>query len=385
MRKGYIISLILIITLALVFIFTNSNDSKFIEQDGVLLALRVDGEETKTFPTSGRYYVSVNCSNAHGEYIYDQESSSWKLALDSITDDATCSIDFSSDVKTLKQTVEDSKKLITLNTTAQTGVVNEGVAGFRYVGKEPNNYIWFNDELWRIVGSIPTKVDDNGTEQNLIKIVRNNSIGGVAWRPSGNSTPWNTTGIYEVLNSYYYGKKNATTAKDAATGNTSLCYQYSTTIMSNCDYRGVGIDPNGYYGRMIQEVYWNTGSTAVNGTPIATYNSEITERLYKGKVGMINLSDFGFASGLAASVTARPAVNAYNTLVQSNANWIITESYEWTITRNGTNAVAIYETHVPTAVAINNAWSVRPVVHIPGSIYIISGDGTMLNPYKISM
>ena len=29
-------------------------------------------------------------------------------------------------------------------------------AGYRYQGENPNNYVWFNNEMWRIIGSIPT-------------------------------------------------------------------------------------------------------------------------------------------------------------------------------------------------------------------------------------
>ena len=36
-------------------------------------------------------------------------------------------------------------------------------AGYRYEGGKPNNYIWFNNELWRIIGSVPTKIDNGAS------------------------------------------------------------------------------------------------------------------------------------------------------------------------------------------------------------------------------
>ena len=42
-------------------------------------------------------------------------------------------------------------------------VVNEN--GYRYEGKNQNNYIWFNNELWRIIG-----VFDEASHLSLIHI-----------------------------------------------------------------------------------------------------------------------------------------------------------------------------------------------------------------------
>ena len=47
---------------------------------------------------------------------------------------------------------------------------------FRYAGKDPNNYITFNDETWRIIGLVNVMTEENKVEQR-VKIVKNESIG----------------------------------------------------------------------------------------------------------------------------------------------------------------------------------------------------------------
>jgi len=47
--------------------------------------------------------------------------------------------------------------------------------GYRYSGNTPSNYIWFNNEMWRIIGSLPTTTPENSSV-NLVKIIRNETI-----------------------------------------------------------------------------------------------------------------------------------------------------------------------------------------------------------------
>ena len=51
---------------------------------------------------------------------------------------------------------------------------------YRYIGANPNNYVKFNDELWRIIGVFDTD-DGTGKVEKRMKIIRNESIGDYAW------------------------------------------------------------------------------------------------------------------------------------------------------------------------------------------------------------
>ena len=65
---------------------------------------------------------------------------------------------------------------------------------YTYKGANPNNYITFNNETWRIIS-----VDLSG----LIKIMRNESTGNRAFDSGNNSNAWETSDIKSYLNDTY--------------------------------------------------------------------------------------------------------------------------------------------------------------------------------------
>ena len=62
---------------------------------------------------------------------------------------------------------------------------------YRYIGANPNNYVKFNDELWRIIGVFDVD-DGTGKIEKRMKIIRNESIGDYSW---DNSTTKSSLGI----------------------------------------------------------------------------------------------------------------------------------------------------------------------------------------------
>ena len=69
----------------------------------------------------------------------------------------------------------------------------------RYYGASPNNYVSFNNELWRIIEVIDGK----------IKIIKNENIGKYAWASNG-SNNWNNASLKSYLNEDYYNSINST-------------------------------------------------------------------------------------------------------------------------------------------------------------------------------
>jgi len=73
--------------------------------------------------------------------------------------------------------------------------------GVRYEGKNPDNYVEYNGELWRIIGTF------NGSDMNLdpnkeyTKIARSTPIGNMAW-DTGGENDW----VKSTLNAYLNGE-----------------------------------------------------------------------------------------------------------------------------------------------------------------------------------
>ena len=244
-------------------------------------------------------------------------------------------------------------------------------AGYRYEGKKPNNYIWFNNEMWRIIGVIPTCTASGcTTKEDLVKIIRAESIGGLKWHTSSPNKIWSDQySLYQVLNSYYLTKGNAT--------GMSIC---TGTAAADCDYRVKGIDT--YYRNMIKDVYWNTGAGLQSETVAVTYGKEILTQNVGGKIGIMNASDYGYAT-----TTHTAALSSYGSY--ASTNWLYGQGYEWTITPLSSDSVnALRVTHsgvVSSYSAYSAGYAVRPSLYLDSSVYVVSGDGTESTPYQIAM
>ena len=73
----------------------------------------------------------------------------------------------------------------------------------RYMGANPNNYVRFNNELWRIIGVFDVASTYGGATEKRIKIIRDEPIGNMAW-DSGNVNDWTQASLQEYLNGDYY-------------------------------------------------------------------------------------------------------------------------------------------------------------------------------------
>ena len=58
----------------------------------------------------------------------------------------------------------------------------------RYVGANPNNYVSFNNELWRIIGVFNNIDDGTGKKETRLKIIRSEPIGNYGWDNKASGT-----------------------------------------------------------------------------------------------------------------------------------------------------------------------------------------------------
>ena len=264
-----------------------------------------------------------------------------------------------------------------LENVADSGTNSNGdtvTVGYRYEGKKPNNYIWFNNEMWRIIGVIPTCTASGcTTKEDLVKIIRAESIGGLKWHTSTPTYVWSDQySLYQVLNSYYLTKSNAT--------GDAIC---TGTVAADCDYRVKGIGETSYYGNMIKNVYWNSGKAAPGSTAAATYGNEMLTQDVGGKIGIMNASDYGYAT-----TTHTASLSSYKSY--TGTNWLFSQGFEWMIDpffSDGRYALFVENTGNMNynVTATLRGFSVRPVAYLDSSVYVISGDGSEGTPYQIAM
>ena len=266
--------------------------------------------------------------------------------------------------------------------TQGTGkVVNEN--GYRYEGKNPNNYIWFNNEYWRIIGVFDS-ASHGVSGKNLVKIIRAETLDGLAWHKS-NTNDWTASSLKLLLNGAYYNAQDGTSS--------GYCYGYSTTATANCDYTKRGIQ-SGYRG-MIASVTWHLGGYSSNSaTTDAFYGYERGTTVYSGRptsttgyIGLMYPSDYGY-SVLSSSCARTTNLGSYNSANCAGQSWLYGKGYEWTLTPFSSNSLSVFildnNGYVGTFYA-NSGYGSRPVLYLDASVYKIDGDGSLNNPYIVGM
>ena len=261
----------------------------------------------------------------------------------------------------------------------------ESHIGYRYEGKDPNNYIWFNNELWRIIGVFDS-TSHGVSGQNLVKIIRNDSIGALAWHKS-NTNDWTASNLMNLLNGAYLNSQNGTGGE--------YCYGYGYfSISSNCNYTETGI--NDAYRTMIENATWYLGGHSTHdATAESFYEYERGPSVYgerpttwEGLIGLMYPSDYGY-SVLASSCPRTRYLGSYNSPSCAGQSWIYGQGYEWTITPQSTSSDNVFDVGVDGPLSYyGNTYegqNARPVLYLDPNVYVIDGDGSITDPYIIGM
>ena len=378
MKKKIIIISFIFCLIISVFIITNNKKDKSFIVDGIKYSTTLNGSYVSSFPTKGNYEVTVECENAKGRWNYTK----WIAEISNVSGYPSCNISFTSTTAT-----NFNDYIISLSGTTQgTGqVVNEN--GYRYEGKNPNNYVYFNNELWRIIGVFDS-TSHGVSNTNLVKIIRNESIGGYAWHKS-NTNDWPNSSLYHLLNDYYY------TATDGTSS--SYCYQYSTTVTGNCDYTQIGLQTD--YRNMVQtNTIWYLGGPSSNSNPASTFyaNERDSSKIFSGRspsttgnVGLMYASDYGY-SVLSSSCARTKNLSSYNTNACAGNAWLKKEALEWTITPSSDDSFNVWNVYHAGDVSINyygayDGYASRPVLYLKSNVVRYAGDGSISNPYQIKL
>lgn len=277
-----------------------------------------------------------------------------------------------------------------------TKVTDNGTEQYRYQGNNPNNYVSFNNQLWRIIGYVPVCVEVNpitedttinGTSfkqgeaqctkwENRVKIIKADPIGAYVYNESrygaANNIVWIGSSIQELLNSCYLGKKDVCS---------KYCYAHSTT-QGVCNYSQNGINENDSYGNMIEGVYYNMGMSNGYSSSSVVYANEVKKQVSeKSMTGLMYASDFGYA---ISGYTGNLGYSSANS--QMVNNWLFGQSYEWTMTAfSSSNPVVVINTGGLTGSNAFYGYAVRPVLYLQSNVNKLSGDGSIASPYTLGM
>ena len=274
----------------------------------------------------------------------------------------------------------------------------------RYYGANPNNYVSFNNELWRIIGVFG----------NNVKLIRNEKLGELSWDSSESSVndgyginQWgeskDTSGnIYEgadlkvYLNKMYYG------------GTSVTCYNGYNNTTTTCPTNTLDETAKS----SIDNHTWNTGAiqyktrtdtlafySAERGTigkmcSSGSYcNDTVTRKTtWTGYVALPYVTDWAYASSESVCETnmqKQDSSNNYNYICKNN-NWMHYGStyndVTWYLSpfTNPSNANFVWRVNGDGFVRYDFATyplSVFPTIYLKSNILIESGKGTSSDPY----
>ncbi len=227
---------------------------------------------------------------------------------------------------------------------------------YRYIGANPDNYIQFNNELWRIIGIF----------DGQLKIIRNESLGDMAWN-SNNVNDWSTASLQTYLNNDYYG---------------TIDLEDQSKIDSNYTWKLGG---SSTYNDVTAQMFYERE----RGTEV--YEGRPTE--WTGSIALMYPSDYGFSTS-GGSTTSRSSClaralgkwNSSDVNDCKNNSWLYDSSNtQWTLapyTSRPYYVIRVFnDGSVDASFSARNSFAIRPAVYLLSNVEIVSGIGTPDEPF----
>ena len=262
----------------------------------------------------------------------------------------------------------------------------------RYYGSDPNNYVSFNNELWRIIGVF----GDN------VKLVRKDSLGELSWDSSESSVnngwgvnEWSQSALKNYLNAMYYG------------GTSVTCYNGKSKKEVTCPTGTIEETSKS----LIDYHTWNTGAPNFNNLYNSTTKSLDTVEFYKAERGTKNgkictsgtycndtvtrttewtgyialpyVTDWAYASSEDDCNTKMDKSSTYKC---KNNNWMQRSTIAWYLSPNARGSDAGFAWYVSgdgyaSYGYVPYSYAVAPSIYLKSNVLIESGNGTSSNPY----
>ncbi len=218
-----------------------------------------------------------------------------------------------------------------LGNNHKDSVVRDGV-DYRYNKKDAPNYVWFNCEdgftkgndyceKWRIIGSFYNKSNKRSDLYPSLKIIRSTPFNELAYDFESNES-YDASYINSFANGYYYDKLSS------------------------------------YAQSLILKAKWNIGN--VTNDKYIDVLKEEKEDTYYTYIGLPNVSDYLYLNDESFFVE--------NTIFLNKTN----------------NIVNILNNGIKQGININN-YNFVPCVYLRGDVSIVSGDGSISNPYELTI
>ena len=328
--------------------------------------------------------LTIWADNSVTRLLSDEKPVTWSEGACKTTDGENVNIGF--DMGNFNPVTEATCKgksyiVKTDDLTARVANLNMEYAGG---GKwnEVNNFVCFGssetpcptDNLYRIIGVIDGKV-------KLIKYdYATSTLLGTDGDYGESNTPDSTycKGSLTSIDGYYW---NNVTKKNTWSESNLNKINLNTNFINNI---------GSTWANKIATTTWKVGGNTVdniyNQIASVAYQNEIVSpsenTTYDAKIGLVYVSDYGFAASPSAWSTR---LESYNNVTANN--WMYMGYYDWTISRRSDSSFNAFFVRYVGLVDFNNVSvdsGVRPSFNLSSSITYVSGSGSMSDPIRIN-
>ena len=285
----------------------------------------------------------------------------------------------------------------------------------RYYGANPNNYVSFNNELWRIIGVF----NDN------VKLIRKDSLGWLSWDTSDESvnggyginqwgestyedgTSYPGSDLMQYLNKMYYGgdttvtcyswlsNKETTCPKDSK-GNFLKLDETSKSLIDNHTWNTAGVDSNDVYDSTTyisdtSKLYKaERGTTNGKICSSGTFCNDTVTRTttWTGYVALLYVTDWAYASENEICETNYDAYD--NDFLCKKNNWTLNEGIvsllsPYTDSNNANLVFGVDTDNSANQSSAEGPSAIIPSIYLKSNVQIIDGTGTSSNPYILKL
>ena len=282
-----------------------------------------------------------------------------------------------------------------------------GDNSYRYAGANPNNFVCFGsdtspcptDNLYRIIGVFGENYH-GVTGKQLVKLIKYDYMTTDELGTDGDysqtykewgmdSTYKGTYGDGERIGVYYWNYK----ATNSATNTWSTSLLNKTNLNTNF-INNIGTTWANKIATVTWKVGGNTWANIGAKTSSVAYTNEITNPVttnttdnattYSAKIGLMYVSDYGFAASPDAWTLT---MSSYNNTTATNNNWMYMGLYEWTISRDADYSDFAFFVDFGGGVydgIVDLSYGVRASFNLESSVSYVSGSGSMSDPIVIN-
>ena len=261
---------------------------------------------------------------------------------------------------------------------------------YRYAGSSEttNNFVCFgydstdgtcpNDNLYRIIGVFDGEVKLIKYDYAKSTLLGTDGVYSQTYQAAGYDGTNKGQNSQSEIGAYYWNINGTNTWNESQLNTVNLNKNYINNIGTK-------------WSEKISDHIWKVGGNTDSNIRLQTaptayqneINSPATNKTVNAKVGLMYVSDYGYA---VSSNYWSTILNKYSNVIANN--WMYMGLFEWTLAPHtdysGAAFVVGYTGSVSYYTVNSDTFGVRPVFYLTPSTTYVSGDGTMAKPFIIN-